>query len=52
MFQIATSKINQNLVSRKKKPVFNLKFQETFENHPEDQISIDEGEDVKSELTE
>ena len=30
MFQIASSKINQNLMQRKKNPVFNLQFTETF----------------------
>lgn len=30
MFQIASSKVNQNLLARKKNPVFNLQFMETF----------------------
>ena len=31
MFQIASSKVNQHLLARKKSPVFNLQFTETFE---------------------
>ena len=31
MFQIASSKVNQNLLQRKKNPVFNLQFTEPFE---------------------
>lgn len=30
MFQIASNKVNQNLMYRKKQPIFNLQFQETF----------------------
>ena len=43
MFQIASSKVNQNLLQRKKNPVFNLQFTETFEaqddnNHAESEL--------------
>ena len=31
MFQIASSKVNQNLLQRKKLPVFNLQFTENFD---------------------
>ena len=31
MFQIASSRVNQSLLSRKKAPVFNLQFTEAFE---------------------
>ena len=31
MFQIASSRVNQNLLQRKKLPVFNLQFTENFE---------------------
>ena len=30
MFQIASSKVNQNLLHRKKNPVFNLQFTDAF----------------------
>lgn len=40
MFQIASAKVNQNLMSRKKEPVFNLQFNETFEENPK-QSEID-----------
>lgn len=30
MFQIGANKVNQNLMHHKKKPIFNLQFQETF----------------------
>ena len=36
MFQIASSKVNQNLLQRKKNPVFNLQFMETFDGQEED----------------
>ena len=31
MFQIASSRVNQNLLLRKKQPVFNLQFTEAFD---------------------
>ena len=31
MFQIASSRVNQNLLQRKKQPVFNLQFTEAFD---------------------
>ena len=31
MFQIASSRVNQNLLMRKKQPVFNLQFTEAFD---------------------
>ena len=40
MFQIASSKINQNLLQRKKNAVFNLQFTETFEGQ-EDEGNMD-----------
>ena len=36
MFQIASSRVNQNLLQRKKNPIFNLQFTETFEGQEED----------------
>ena len=36
MFQIASSKVNQNLMQRKKNPVFNLQFTETFDGQVDD----------------
>ena len=51
MFQIASSKINQNLMQRKKNPVFNLQFTETFESksNEDDEQHIDLVDDIKSE---
>ena len=46
MFQIASSKINQSLLQRKKLPVFNLKFTETFQ----DDISLFESDVWKIDL--
>ena len=47
MFQIASSKINQNLQQRKKTPIFNLQFTETFDNNPnnEDPNEVDLDDD-------
>ena len=46
MFQIASSKVNQNLMQRKKNPVFNLQFTETFDQNQDQgessQIKIDD----------
>ena len=41
MFQIASSKVNQNLLQRKKNPVFNLQFTETFESQVDDNATTD-----------
>ena len=51
MFQIASSKINQNLMQRKKNPVFNLQFTETFESksNEDEEQHIDLVDDIKSE---
>lgn len=45
MFQIASSKVNQNLLQRKKNPVFNLQFTEPFEGQ-------EDGNGVGSEMDE
>ena len=45
MFQIASSKVNQNLLQRKKNPVFNLQFTEPFEGQ-------EEAENAETELDE
>ena len=44
MFQIASSKVNQSLMQRKKNPVFNLQFTEPFEN--QDDINGASGEEL------
>ena len=49
MFQIASSKVNQNLLQRKKNPVFNLQFTETFESQVDDNATTDL-EDLESIL--
>ena len=48
MFQIASSKVNQNLLQRKKNPVFNLQFTETFEGQEDDKMAseLDELESI------
>ena len=45
MFQIASSKVNQNLLQRKKNPVFNLQFTEPFDGQGD-------GNNAESELDE
>lgn len=49
MFQIASSRVNQNLLQRKKNPVFNLQFTETFEGQDEERAPS-ELEDLQSML--
>ena len=44
MFQIASSKVNQSLLQRKKNPVFNLQFTEPFEGR--DGANGGEGSDM------
>ena len=45
MFQIASSKVNQSLLQRKKLPVFNLQFTETFhDDMGQDDISLFESD--------
>ena len=41
MFQIASSRVNQNLLQRKKNPVFNLQFTETFEGQDQEKAQSD-----------
>jgi len=45
MFQIAGSKVNQMLMERKKDPVFNLQFTETF-NVPESEMGSNAGDRI------
>jgi len=49
MFQIASSKVNQNLLARKKLPVFNLQFMEALRGHGEDASSAGEIEELDSQ---
>ena len=46
MFQIASSKVNQNLLQRKKNPVFNLQFTETFEGQDDNHAAESELEEI------
>ena len=41
MFQIASSRVNQNLLQRKKNPVFNLQFTEAFDGQDDAKVASD-----------
>ena len=49
MFQIASSRVNQNLLLRKKQPVFNLQFTEAFEVH-DDNEQVEEIDKLSAQL--
>ena len=49
MFQIASSRVNQNLLLRKKQPVFNLQFTEAFDVHDENE-QVQEIEKLSAQL--
>ena len=44
MFQIASSRVNQNLLQRKKAPVFNLQFTENFEGQDAEKEASEMGD--------
>ena len=50
MFQIASSKVNQNLLQRKKNPVFNLQFTEQIENNTLSQSQVQDLKDFADEV--